>query len=155
MKKITPFLWFDSCAEEAANFYCSVFKNSKINKILHSGEGGALPKGEVLTVNFELDGAEFTALNGGQHYKINPAISFVINCENQKEIDYFWEKLTENGGKEIQCGWLEDKFGVTWQVVPHNIGQLLCEGKNTKKVMDELLKMKKLDINILEKAHNS
>ena len=121
MQKITPFLWFDNNAEEAANFYCTVFKDSKIKKILHYGYGGPMPKGTVLTVNFVINGLEFTALNGGPHYKITPAISFVISCKNQDEIDYYWDKLSD-AGEFQQCGWLVDKFGVSWQVVPENIG---------------------------------
>ncbi len=118
MQKITPMLWFDNQAEEAANFYVSVFKNSKVKQITHYGEEFAEKKGQVMTVSFELDGQEFTALNGGPQFKFTEAVSFVINCETQEEIDYYWEKLTAGGGEEVQCGWLSDKYGLSWQVTP-------------------------------------
>src|SRR5437763_3593902 len=119
MQRITPFLWFDGQAEEAAKFYVSVFKNSKIKQITHyTGEELAERKGQVMTVNFMLDGEELVALNGGPQFKFTEAISFVINCDTQEEIDYYWEKLTADGGEEVQCGWLADKYGLSWQVVP-------------------------------------
>jgi len=152
MQKIVPFIWLEKGAEEAAEFYCSVFKDGKITSKSYYGENVPELKGTVMAVNFSLNGQKFSILNGGPHYKITPAISFVINCKNQAEIDYYWEKLTENGGKEVQCGWLEDKFGVTWQVVPENIDKYFQNGPNSKKVIEELFKMKKLDIAILEKA---
>jgi predicted 3-demethylubiquinone-9 3-methyltransferase (glyoxalase superfamily) len=127
-QKITPFLWFNDNAEEAANFYTSVFKNSKIGTISRYDEASAKasgrPAGTVMTVSFELDGQNFMALNGGPEFKFTPAISLVVNCETQQEIDYFWQKLSE-GGKEIECGWLEDKYGVSWQVVPVILGELM------------------------------
>ena len=116
-QKITPFLWFDHQAEEAATFYTSIFKNSKIETVTRYGDAGTGPKGSVMTIAFELDGQEFVALNGGPHYQFTPAISLVVNCEGQEEVDHYWEKLT-TGGKEIQCGWLVDKYGVSWQIVP-------------------------------------
>src|SRR5687767_4520429 len=117
MQKISPFLWFDDQAEEAANFYTSIFKNSKILNIARYGEVGPGPKGSVMTVAFQLDGQEFIALNGGPHFKFTEAISFVVNCKTQKEVDDLWEKLSD-GGEKVQCGWLKDKYGVSWQIVP-------------------------------------
>ncbi|MCE1164450.1 MAG: VOC family protein [Bacteroidetes bacterium] len=153
MKKITPFLWFDNNAEEAANFYVSIFKNSKIKSLLRYGKDAAMPEGTVLTVSFELDGREYVALNGGSYYKLNSAFSLAVECENQQEIDYYWDKLTD-GGKPIQCGWLEDKYGLTWQVAPHNISELLMtpDPAKNKRVMDAMMKMIKLDIKALEEA---
>jgi predicted 3-demethylubiquinone-9 3-methyltransferase (glyoxalase superfamily) len=145
--RITPFLWFDANAEEAVDFYMSVFKNSrKLEELRNTGDAPG-PKGGVLTVAFELDGQKFTALNGGPSYKFNEAVSFVIRCETQEEIDYYWSKLTE-GGSEIACGWLKDKFGLCWQVVPARIHSLL----RNSKAMQAMMKMKKLDIVELERA---
>jgi len=143
--RITPFLWFDDNAEEAVNFYLSVFKNSRK---LGEFRGGPAPAGKPLTISFELEGIRFTALNGGPTYQFNPAISFVIGCASQDEIDYFWSRLTADGGKEIQCGWLVDQFGVSWQVVPTNIADLLKSPKSVAAMM----KMKKLDMNELKRA---
>jgi len=153
MKKITPFLWFDNNAEEAVNFYLSIFKNSKIKSLLRYGKDAPMPEGTVLTVSFEIDGREYVALNGGPMYKFTPAFSLAVECENQEEIDYYWEKLTD-GGKPIQCGWLEDKFGLTWQVAPHNISDLLMtkDPEKNRRVMDAMMKMIKLDIKTLEEA---
>jgi|SRR3954452_19066382 len=153
MQKITPFLWFDNQAEEAARFYTSIFKKSKIGKITRYGDPGPGPKGSVMTITFNLEGIEFVALNGGTHYKITPAISFVIDCKTQKEIDYYWKKLTE-GGEEIQCGWLTDKFGVSWQVVPSGLGDLLTDKnpQKAKRAMEAMLQMQKLDIKQLKEA---
>lgn len=153
MPKVTPFLWFDKNAEEAANFYVSIFKNSRVGKISRSGD--ALPglKGSVLTVEFELDGEKFVALNGGPQFKFTEAVSFVVNCESQEEIDYFWEKLSE-GGEKSQCGWLKDKYGLSWQVWPGVIGDFLAgdpEGSN--RVMQEVMKMQKLEIEPLQRAY--
>ncbi len=146
--RITPFLWFDSNAEEAADFYVSVFPNSRrLGGLRNSGEAPG-PKGGVLTVSFELDGLRFTALNGGPAYKFSQAVSFVVNCDTQEEIDHYWSRLTADGGSEIQCGWLTDKFGLTWQVVPRRIGDLLKDSK----AMQAMMKMKKLDIAELERA---
>jgi predicted 3-demethylubiquinone-9 3-methyltransferase (glyoxalase superfamily) len=152
-QKISPFLWFDHQAEEAARFYTSIFKNSKINNITHYGEGGPGPKGSVMTVAFELDGQNFVALNGGPHFKFTEAISFVVHCDNQAEIDEFWNKLSD-GGEEVQCGWLKDKYGLSWQVVPRSLPELLGgnDAAGSQRVMQALMKMKKLDIGELEAA---
>ena len=136
MQKIAPFLWFDNQAEEAAKFYVSVFKNSKVGTIARYGESGPGPKGSVMTVGFELDGQKFTALNGGPIFKFTEAISLVVNCENQEEIDYIWEKLTADGGQEVQCGWLKDKYGLSWQVVPAILSELVSKDpKKSERVM--------------------
>ncbi|AMK76973.1 MULTISPECIES: VOC family protein [Methylomonas] len=154
MPKITPFLWFDDQAEQAMNFYVSIFKNSKILSVNRYGDAGPGPKGSVMTANFELDGQVFTALNGGPMYQLSPAISFVVHCENQAEVDHYWEKLSE-GGKENQCAWLEDKFGVTWQIVPNILIELLSDPDPVKagRVMQAMLKMTKIDINTLKLAY--
>ncbi len=147
--RITPFLWFDSNAEAAVDFYMGVFPNSrKLNELRMSADGGPIPKGSVITVAFELDGAKFTAMNGGPGHNFTDAISFVVRCDSQAEIDAYWAKLTANGGNEIQCGWLKDKFGLSWQVVPANIGDLV----KSPKAMQAMMKMKKLDIAELERA---
>src|SRR5213592_4441131 len=125
MQKITPFLWFDNNAEEAAEFYVSIFKNSKILNVSRYGDAGPGPKGSVMVVNFQLAGQEFTALNGGPQFKFSEAFSLVVNCENQKELDEYWSKLTSGGGRESQCGWLKDKFGFSWQIVPTELGKLI------------------------------
>jgi predicted 3-demethylubiquinone-9 3-methyltransferase (glyoxalase superfamily) len=150
-QKITTFLWFDNNAEEAANFYVSVFKNSRVLNIVRNGEGGPGPKGSVLTIDFELDGQRFAGLNGGPRFKFTEAISLVVNCETQEEIDYFWEKLSEGGGEQVQCGWLKDKFGLSWQVVPNILPELMT-GNNSDRVMNAIMGMKKLDIEELQKA---
>ena len=158
MQKITPFLWFDNQAEEAVKFYTSIFKNSKIKSVTRYGEEGAKaaerPKGTVMTVVFELEGQEFIALNGGPVFTFSPAISFVVNCETQEELDNLWEKLSEGGEKE-QCGWLKDKYGVSWQIVPTVLGEMLedKDPKKSEKVMEALLQMTKIDIKILEQAY--
>lgn len=154
MRKISPFLWFDTQAEEAAKFYVSIFKNSKLGTVARYGESGPGPKGSVMTVAFELDGQNFTALNGGPIFKFTEAISLVVNCEDQKEIDYFWEKLTADGGQEVQCGWLKDKYGLSWQVVPAILGELVKsdDPKKSERVMKTLMQMKKLDIDKLKEA---
>lgn len=149
--RITPFLWFDGNAEEAVNFYLSVFKNSRRLDKLDSAVDSSVPKGKVITISFELDGQAFVALNGGPNFKFTEAISFVIRCENQEEIDYYWSKLTADGGKEVQCGWLKDKFGLSWQVVPSRIGELVRSPKG----MEAMMKMTKLNIAELEKANKS
>jgi predicted 3-demethylubiquinone-9 3-methyltransferase (glyoxalase superfamily) len=149
--RITPFLWFDSNAEEAANFYMSVFKNSKVlNELRSSMDVGPVPKGSILTIAFELDGQKFTALNGGPHHRFTDAISLVVRCDSQEEIDDYWAKLTADGGCEVQCGWLRDKFGLSWQVVPARIGELL----KTPKAMQAMMGMKKLIIAELEQANS-
>ena len=150
-QKITPFLWFDNNAEEAMNFYVSVFNNSKIATVTRYGDAGPGPKGSVLTAAFELEGQKFVALNGGPRFKFTEAISFVISCETQEEIDYFWDKLTSDGGQESMCGWLKDKFGLSWQVVPAEIGSLLT-GEKSNQVMQAIMQMKKLDLSTLRQA---
>jgi predicted 3-demethylubiquinone-9 3-methyltransferase (glyoxalase superfamily) len=149
--RITPFLWFDGNAEEAVTFYCSVFKNSRRLDKVDSAVDSSVPKGKVITISFELDGQAFVALNGGPNFKFTEAISFMIRCENQEEIDYYWSKLTAGGGAEVQCGWLKDKFGLSWQVVPARIGELISNPGG----MQAMMKMKKLDIAELEKANKS
>jgi predicted 3-demethylubiquinone-9 3-methyltransferase (glyoxalase superfamily) len=157
-QRITPCLWFDNQAEEAANFYASIFKQSKIGAITRyddeSSRVAGRPKGSVMTVEFELDGQKFTALNGGPLFKFTEAISFVVNCENQKEVNHFWDKLSA-GGEEVQCGWLKDRFGVSWQVVPTVLVELLQDKdpERSRRVMSAMLKMKKLDVDALQKAH--
>ena len=154
MQKITPFLWFDNQAEEAANFYVSVFKNSKVLSVIRYGDAGPGPKGSVMTVAFELEGQKFTALNGGPLFKFTEAVSFVVNCESQEEVDYFWEKLTADGGRESQCGWLKDKYGLSWQIVPTRLIELLQDkdAAKSQRVMQAMLQMKKIDISKLEQA---
>ena len=158
-QKITPFLWFDSQAEEAANFYVSIFKQSRIGAITRYDDEGSKaagrPKGSVMTVEFELDGQKFTALNGGPLFKFTEAISLVVNCENQREVDHFWDKLSA-GGQEVQCGWLKDRFGVSWQVVPTILIELLQDKdpERSRRVMSVMLKMKKLDVDALKKAYH-
>jgi predicted 3-demethylubiquinone-9 3-methyltransferase (glyoxalase superfamily) len=157
-QKITPCLWFDTQAEEAANFYISVFKNSRIKHVSRYGKAGrevhGKEAGSVMVVEFEIDGQTFTALNGGPHFKFNEAVSFQITCETQDEIDYFWSKLSENG-QESQCGWLKDKFGLSWQVVPAILPHLLTGDDKAKseRAMAALMQMKKLDIAALQRAH--
>jgi predicted 3-demethylubiquinone-9 3-methyltransferase (glyoxalase superfamily) len=147
-------LWFDGQAEEAAKFYVSVFKNSKVKQVTHyTGEELAERKGQVMTVSFELDGQEFTALNGGPQFKFTEAVSFVINCDTQEEIDYYWKTLTADGGEEVQCGWLADKYGLSWQVVPGKFfEEWVKDAAGLERVMHELMQMKKLDLATLNKA---
>ncbi|MDD5396440.1 MAG: VOC family protein [Candidatus Moranbacteria bacterium] len=158
MQKITPFLWFDDKAEEAMNFYATVFKNSKILGVSRYGAAGAkasgMPEGSVMTASFELEGLQFTAINGGDFFKFSGAISFVVNCETQEEVDYYWEKLSE-GGEKGQCGWINhDKFGVTWQIVPTVLETLIADPDPQKagRVMEAMLKMTKIIIADLQKA---
>jgi predicted 3-demethylubiquinone-9 3-methyltransferase (glyoxalase superfamily) len=155
MQKITPFLWFDGKAEEAAAFYTSIFKNAKVTDVSRYGEGAPAPKGSVMTATFELEGQKFIALNGGPHYQFTPAVSFFIHCETQGEIDHYWEKLSA-GGKQIQCGWLTDKFGLTWQVVPTVLMTYMRDKdpEKAKRVMQAMLKMVKLDIATLQRAYD-
>ena len=155
MQKITPFLWFDSQAEEAVNFYFSIFKNSKVKeKTYYTGEEPMGKKGSVMTVVFELDGQEFVALNGGPQFKFTEAISFSIDCETQEEIDYYWEKLTSGGGEEVQCGWLADKYGLSWQVVPAKMEEWARDPAGFQRVMREIMPMKKLDMATLQRAYD-
>jgi|SRR6266853_2813746 len=156
MMGIRPFLWFDNQAEEAARFYTSIFKNSKIGTIASYGDSAAAaagrPKGSVMTVTFQLNGQEFIALNGGPHFKLTEAISLMVSCENQKEIDDFWEKLSE-GGEPGPCGWLKDKYGLSWQVVPAALDEWMKDAGAAERVMAAVLKMKKLDIKTLKEAY--
>ena len=154
MQKITPFLWFDNNAEEAANFYVSIFNNSKIVSVARYGDAGPGPKGTVMTVAFQLEGQEFVALNGGPLFKFNESISFVVNCETQEEVDEFWKKLSE-GGEKSRCGWLKDKYGLSWQVVPTILGEMLQDKdpKKSQRVMQAMLQMDKMDIAALKQAY--
>jgi predicted 3-demethylubiquinone-9 3-methyltransferase (glyoxalase superfamily) len=154
MQKITPFLWFDNNAEEAMNFYVSVFKNSKVGQVSRYGKGAPMPEGTFMVGTFYLNGQELMVLNGGPHYKLTPAFSMVVNCETQEEIDYYWEKLTAEG-KAVQCGWLEDKFGVSWQIVPTLLFELMEKGDKAKtdRMMQALWSMVKLDIAGLKRAY--
>jgi len=154
MQKITPFLWFDTQAEEAANFYVSIFKNSKVTSVMRRGEGGPGRKGSVMSATFQLDGLEFIALNGGPHFTFSPAISLFVKCETQEEVDALWEKLSD-GGEKQRCGWLKDRYGVSWQIVPRILGGMLQDrdtGKS-KRVMQALMQMDKVDINGLRQAY--
>ena len=154
MQKITPFMWFDDQAEAAMNFYVSIFKSSKIVSISRYGEAGPGPKGTVMAGTFQLDGQEFMALNGGPHFTFSPAISFFVNCETQTEVDELWEKLSE-GGETQRCGWLKDKYGLSWQIIPSVLGELLNDPDPVKsqRVMQAMLQMSKIDINGLKKAY--
>lgn len=159
MPKITPFLWFEDNAEEAVSYYMSIFRNSKVASVTHYDEEGAevsgRPKGTVMTVAFQLDGQDFVALNGGPYFKFTEAISFVVNCASQDEIDYYWEKLSEGGDEKAQqCGWLKDRYGVSWQIVPSTLGELLNapDPDASRRVMKAFLGMKKIDMGALEKA---
>ena len=154
MQKITPFLWFDTEAEEAMNFYTSIFKNSKVKGVSRYGEAGPGAPGSVMTASFELEGMEFTALNGGPEYKFNESISFLVNCKSQEEVDYLWERLTD-GGEEGPCGWLKDKFGVSWQIVPTALGEMLGDPdpEKARRVMEAMLKMKKIEVPLLRQAY--
>ena len=154
MQKITPFLWFDNQAEEAIKFYTSIFKNSKIVSMSRYGEAGPGPKGTVMSATFQLEGQEFMALNGGPQYKFTEAISFFVNCKTQEEVDDLWKKLTE-GGEEGPCGWLKDKFGLSWQIIPTLLGELLSDPDPVKsqRVMEAMLQMKKIDTAKLKQAY--
>ena len=153
MQKITPCLWFDTQAEEAATFYTSIFKNSRIREVARYGEAGPGPEGSVMTVSFELDGQEFVALNGGPEFTFNEAISFQVSCETQDEVDEFWSRLSE-GGEEGPCGWLKDRYGVSWQIIPTRLTELLSDPdpERSQRAMGAMLGMKKIDIATLEKA---
>ena len=154
MQKITPFLWFDGKAEEAMNFYVSIFKNSKVVSVTRYGEAGPGPTGTVMSATFQLEGQEFYALNGGPQFTFTPAISLFINCKTQEEVDELWEKLSE-GGRTDKCGWLQDKFGLSWQVIPTVLGELLRDKdpQKSKRVMQAMLKMTKIDIKKLKQAY--
>src|SRR5881628_1694576 len=161
MQKITPFLWFDDQAEEAVKFYTSIFKNSKVGKVLRYDEEAAKisqsgrPPGSVLTVEFQIEGQQFVALNGGPLFKFNESISFVVNCDSQEEVDYFWQKLTADGGEESACGWLTDKFGLSWQVVPTVLIDMLHDEdfEKSERVTNTMLQMKKIDIKALRDVY--
>jgi predicted 3-demethylubiquinone-9 3-methyltransferase (glyoxalase superfamily) len=154
-QKITPFLWFDTQAEEAMNFYTSVFRNSRKGNVSRYGDAGPGPKGSVMSATFWLDGVEFSALNGGPHFKFSPATSFFVHCKDQQEVDEYWDKLLE-GGQAVQCGWITDKFGVTWQIIPDALGQLLGDPDRAKagRVMQAMMKMVKIDVAGLQKAYD-
>jgi predicted 3-demethylubiquinone-9 3-methyltransferase (glyoxalase superfamily) len=155
MQKITPFLWFDDKAEGAMNFYVSIFKNSKVGTVTRYGEAGPGPKGAVMSATFQLDGQEFFALNGGPHYKFTPAISLFVDCETQQEVDQLWDKLSA-GGRKDRCGWLQDKYGLSWQIIPSALGKLLQDkdAKKSQRVKQAMLQMEKLDIKKLEQAYD-
>jgi predicted 3-demethylubiquinone-9 3-methyltransferase (glyoxalase superfamily) len=150
MKKITPFLWFDTQAEEAMNFYASIFKNSKVLGISRG------PDGKAFTVTFELDGQEFMGLNAGPQFKFNESISFLVDCKDQAEVDYFWDKLTADGGEESMCGWLKDKYGLSWQIIPQQLGELMGDPDpvKAKRVTDAMLQMQKIIVSDLQKAYD-
>jgi predicted 3-demethylubiquinone-9 3-methyltransferase (glyoxalase superfamily) len=154
MQKITPFLWFENQAEVAVNFYTSIFKNSKVGRVSRYGDRAPMPKGTVMTASFEIEGQEFMALNGGPVFQFSPAISFFVNCETQEEVDHLWEKLSA-GGEKQRCGWLKDKFGVTWQIVPTALGKLMQDKDpaKVKRVTMAMLQMTKLDIEGLKRAY--
>jgi len=154
-QKITTYLWFDREAEEAANLYTSTFKNSKILNVARYGDAGPGPKGTAMTVNFQLDGQEFIALNGGPMYRFTEAISLLVDCETQEEVDRLWNKLTADGGEESMCGWLKDKFGLSWQIIPSALFRLMSDPDPEKstRVMEAMLQMKKIDVPTLERAH--
>ena len=155
MQKITPFLWFDNNAEEAMNFYLSIFKNSKIGSVTRYGDAGPGPKGTVMSATFQLNGQDFIALNGGPHFTFSPAISFFVNCETQQEVDELWEKLSA-GGERQQCGWLKDKYGLSWQIIPSALGEMLQDKDTAKaqRVMKAMLKMNKIEIKALQHARD-
>ncbi len=154
MQKITSMLWFDGQAEEAAKFYVSVFKNSKMGKVLRYGDAGPGPKGSVMVASFEVEGHEFTALNGGPQFKFTEAVSFVVHCKTQEEVDYYWDKLLAGGGQESMCGWLKDKFGLSWQITPDALLELLSDPDPaiSQSVMKAMMQMRKIDIEGLKRA---
>jgi predicted 3-demethylubiquinone-9 3-methyltransferase (glyoxalase superfamily) len=156
MPAITPFLWFNTAAEEAARFYTSVFKNSRIREVVRYGDAGPGPKGSVMVVDFELDGQRFTGLNGGPNFEFSEAISLVIHCQTQAEVDEYWSKLTADGGKESMCGWLKDKYGLSWQVVADPVIKMLGDPdpKKSKRVMEAVMTMKKIDIAAVKTAYD-
>jgi predicted 3-demethylubiquinone-9 3-methyltransferase (glyoxalase superfamily) len=153
MQKITPFLWFDNQAEEAMNFYVSIFKNSRVGKVTRYGDAGPGPKGTVMSATFQLDGQEFMALNAGPLFKFTEAVSFYVNCESQQEVDYFWDKLSA-GGEPGRCGWLKDKYGLSWQIIPTALGEALGnkDPEKAKRAMQAMLQMSKIDIARLKQA---
>jgi predicted 3-demethylubiquinone-9 3-methyltransferase (glyoxalase superfamily) len=160
MQKITPFLWFDNNAEEAVNFYVSIFKNSKVGKATRyneaSSKAAGRPEGSVMTMEFQLEGQDFVAINAGPHFKFTEAISFVVDCGSQEEVDYFWEKLTAAGGQESQCGWLKDKYGLSWQITPRVLIEMIGDKdpQKAQRVMEAMMQMKKIDIPTLKRAYD-
>lgn len=157
MQKVSPFLWFDGQAEEAASFYTSLLPNSRITSVSRYGEGGPAPKGTAMSVTFELDGHEYMALNGGPHFKFTPAISLFVKCESQEEVDRYWDALIAGGGQSERCGWLKDRFGLSWQIIPTALGQLLQDKDRAKagRVMQAMMQMTKIDIAGLRRAYES
>lgn len=155
-QRIFPMLWYDGQAEEAAKFYCSIFENSRVTKVSRYGESGPGPKGSVMVAEFEIDGQKFTALNGGPQFKFNESVSFVISCQSQDEVDYYWEKLTADGGQESMCGWLKDKYGLSWQVTPTRLLELVQSDNPAKsqRAMQAMMQMRKIDIAKIEEAAN-
>ena len=156
MQKITPFLWYDNDAEEALNFYTSIFKNAKIGNIQRYGKGSPMPEGLLFTATFQLEGEEFMAMNAGPHFKFTEAVSLFVKCKDQAEVDFFWDKFISHGGQESMCGWLKDKYGLSWQIVPDRLGELLWSKDPAKsgRAMQAMFKMKKIDVAALEKAYN-
>ena len=154
MQKITPFLWFNDKAEEAANFYVSLFKNSKVKEIRRYGDAGPGPKGSVMTITFQIEGQDFIALNGGPHFSFTPAISLFVNCQTQEEVDQLWENLSP-GGRKDRCGWLQDKYGLSWQIIPEALGKLMSDPDPAKagSVMKAMLQMDKIEVKRLQEAH--
>jgi predicted 3-demethylubiquinone-9 3-methyltransferase (glyoxalase superfamily) len=154
MQKITPMLWFDGKAEEAAKFYVSIFKNSKMGKVVRYGDAGPGPKGNVMVASFEVEGQEFTALNGGSEFKFNESVSFVVHCKTQEEVDYYWDKLLAGGGQESMCGWLKDKFGLSWQITPDVLLELISDPDPaiSQSVMKAMMQMRKIDIEAVKQA---
>jgi len=154
MPKVTPFLWFDNNAEDAVKFYTSIFKNSTIGSTSRYGDAGPGPKGSVMTIGFTIEGQDYTALNGGPVFKFNESVSFVVHCKDQQEVDYYWEKLSADGGQEVECGWVKDKFGLSWQIVPDVLMQLISDKDPAKseRVMKQILQMKKIVIAKLKEA---
>ena len=157
MHKITPFLWFDDKAEEAMNFYVSIFKNSKVGSVTRYGDAGPGPKGTVMSATFQLDGQDFFALNGGPLFKFTEAISFFVNCDTQEEVDELWEKLMAGGGSPQRCGWLKDKYGLSWQIIPKALGEMLGDKdpQKSQRVMQAMLQMNKIDIQRLKEAYEA
>ena len=155
MQKITPFLWFDNQAEEAVHFYVSIFKNSKVGQVTRYADAGPGPKGTVMSATFQLEGQDFMALNGGSHFHFTPAISLFVNCETQEEVDELWDKLSAGGSKE-RCGWLKDKYGLSWQIIPSALGKLMGDKNSAKakSVMTAMLQLNKIDIKLLQEAYD-
>jgi len=156
MQKISPFLWFDSNAEEAVDFYVSIFEDSKIKDVSRYGDAGPGPKGQVMVMSFEIEGQEFVALNGGPRFKFTEAVSFVVHCNGQKEVDHYWDKLLEGGGQTQACGWLKDRYGLSWQIIPRRLNELIVDPDRdrARRAMEAMLKMVKIDVAELERAYS-